>query len=975
MSATESLDQMIMERDRYLSESTNVSEQMLDMFRTTGLQNASYGSQNFKFYTDRDNGLRITAVENGVERNITGEEMKGRILSEKIARAPGYTGNVVIVEDTGKLYGRAAYNRETGTIGTEYLWDDSDGQGALPVPKQEVTAFLEQIGISESNVKSRAQYTDGNVILMRDVQEYAADERYGAEETEKDQPWNDMNEFFAFEEPEEAYTVQDENEAEVNIEESPVTEDQVQTSEEPNAHQELDEEEYMDLEMLMAEEGEVPETDEELRAAGVKFADEEHAVQDDLPTGEAQVKAESFAEPMTKPAVDTDSKALNYMNAVALENYRQAERNAQKDANSIIRYMDSTDRGKTIESPLYDQTFRATRDAAGQISYAYLSGTEWKEISKFELRTRITNELLQDKRKENGRDADAITYGKEGYLKGVVSRDPRTNREVITYRWADKDGNEKNVPEAEVKKIVDAYGWDDQYVKAHMAEQTRIAQERVNQDNLQREEEERERIREQEREQEKEQALERERDPERVAERERMRAVLAAETILLLNYQKTLTGAQKYANQSMTYLERNCEPGGKMATEVGRYTFEVEKNEKGVARYYIQNTGREASSLEAAEAGAGRMQRMELSRDTFIRILTEQHMQRARTDMRRDQDFALPTKEGVIIAQPITDKNGGQAVAFFLESSRYPLPVPLTRERANELMSGMSPKDIERNNRPYRTEAYKEYTIMRDAARNEMIYGPGSGRFLNEIHMSANHQMVKDIKTDKPKSALREALRLAKKNENRIDREVLGRTGGLLESMERDCPLGGTKEVAINGKKFQVTKSDSGIIGYNIDDGLNMEKVNREKMRKEIFHETKVQVVEEMKEKDIDELAIIPLNEKEMLIIRTADLETTEKNDFNDGNKDYNFYIRKEDGEEQQITTADANEIFKQNNIFTAQHVKERATRSLKAAGNVMHDMGGKALREAGQLGKRGLRYATLEQAAAGFHMDEMARL
>ena len=634
---------------------------------------------------------------------------------------------------------------------------------------------------------------------------------------------------------------------------------------------------------------------------------------------------------------------LRDIKAIADENYRNAEKTAQRNANSVLNYMKSVENSAAIDQVIGNTAFRTERAGDGNLTFLYNNGTEYVRISEYEMRNRITNAMMQEARNERDRDADAVIYGEAGILSVNKEKNPQSGVEEYQYRWKSWDGTEYPLTEESIAEYAKQNGWDREYVEQHSVRNERVAQQRHENEERMKSEPERKKE---------------DRD-ERMLRAAGMAALI--QQIAMDNYREVNSKAQRYAQQNLSYAERSCEPGNSVLLPVGESQFLIQKDDNGRARYF-----------------AGE-ERKEISKETLLNELAAAQTERVRTEMNRSKDFALGTTAGVLIAS--ANKDG---VNFTLMDGYQ--ETPLMAEDVNKLTEGMTDRDILENNRGSVSEAWKDHVDLKEAAAEQMARFTGQTATVNrnmtytdpELGAESVNFLVKKAAeaNQQPKRALREALRIATKTNNDINREVTDRMQGVLERMETECPAGGQRSITINGNTFTVSRDESGELHYTADIPEPGQVVGRSTMRQAMFLSEKREVVEELKANGHDELAIIPLNEKQMLIIRSEDLERADKNAFVDGNKDFNFYLKDANGNETQVTQRQVNEIFKNNGIETERDVRERLTTSYEKAKQMMLKLGKTAARAAGRGVKRGLEFATIRQLADGFRAgEEMARM
>lgn len=634
--------------------------------------------------------------------------------------------------------------------------------------------------------------------------------------------------------------------------------------------------------------------------------------------------------PVTDPMHD--------IKAVAEDNYRHAERIAQLKADSVLSYMVFVNNGESIDQVIGNASFSSGRTGDGTLYFTYKEGEDYVPVSKYEMRNRLTGALMAETRRERDRDADAVIYSEAGMLLVNKEKDPRTGNEDYKYSWRMWDGKEYSVPEESMAEYVRSNGWDKEYIREHTVRNSRVGEARH---------ENEERLRERPRNTE-------EKTTETTQKRVGNAALLGQ--IAIEHFREVSAKASKYAAQNLSYMERSCDPGNSVVMNVGDTPYLVQKDDRGLVRYFEGD------------------ERKERSRDEMLKLIEAGQREKARTEMNRHIDVALGTSEGVIVGTVVEGKDREPSVTFKLVNGAEERPI--SDDGINRLTENMSDKDILENNRDSVTRAWNDFTDLRALKNHQQkdsnFIENGKYTVPDEIGAKSNDFIVRQAAKEntQPKRALREALKIAEKNNNDINREVTTRMKGVLERMEAECPAGGERSIKIDDHVYTVSRDEDGKLHYRSDNPEPGQEYDRNQMRKAMFLAEKREVVEELKDNGHDELAIVPLNDKQMLIIRSADLERADANAFEDGNKDYNFYLKGEDGREVQLTQKQVNRVFKENGIENEKDIRDRTTTSYDKAKDIMAGLGKAAGRTAAREVKKGLEFATIRQISEGLKED-----
>ncbi len=432
------------------------------------------------------------------------------------------------------------------------------------------------------------------------------------------------------------------------------------------------------------------------------------------------------------------------------------------------------------------------------------------------------------------------------------------------------------------------------------------------------------------------------------------------------NYRQSRKNADRDAAGIIRYL-RGCENESHLDQNIGGTVFGASRDRMGYMTFYY---------------GDGTGAYNAVSEYELRQRISEALMYEARRNSGRDSDLIILGDEGFMSVDIIRDPATGiEAPNFIWTDNAGSRNISIQDAENFFAQAGWTRAYVEANRRNTWEESGE---IIRERERDA---GAAPSEQINvdrntELGGASLDQYLRMVgkETQQPKSAMREALKVAAEENEKINIEVNQKLNGRLEEMERECPVRGNRALEINGQEFTVTKDENGQIHYFTNFPDEGQVLTRKQMQRAMFLAQKKATIESLKEFGHDELAIIPLDHDRMVVIRSADMERAEANMFDDGNKDFNFYLKDRSGNEKQITEKQMGTLFSYNNIRTRLDIKNRIAQSYKNAIITMDKFVKGTVKAAGRTAVHELRqaavYGTVRQLSQGLQMgDEMARI
>ena len=406
------------------------------------------------------------------------------------------------------------------------------------------------------------------------------------------------------------------------------------------------------------------------------------------------------------------------------------------------------------------------------------------------------------------------------------------------------------------------------------------------------------------------------------------------------------------ANQNTRFMSDAVERGKVEERIVGDCKFGVGRTEDGELRYFI-----------ADEKGA-----RNVSKPDFIERMTKEEIKDFRRNNYIDFDFVMKTKNDIIAV----DYNDGRY--DYVRITPNGESKSLTRDELREVVKDDQIVDVSPNTsieKAMLSESHEK--TVQTAKRPDMEI---DSDIIDESSMgrkSMIHEIARE--NDSSKRALKAALRHAEQANSLYNEKANEAASKTLMEMERQCEPGKSVSKTINNVEFTVEKDKDGRISYRTTQPEPPQEMNRRSFSDALFVEHKRESYEISQEKGL-ELAIIPLNKEQMLVIRPQDIGTKAENSFRDGNDNYNYFlVSTKNGSEKQISEKEVKHLFSKHNI-TEKEVKETITHSLAVAKENAKNLTKSAARSAGNIAKNAFDRHVIGQMSQGLSMgEEVARV
>lgn len=393
--------------------------------------------------------------------------------------------------------------------------------------------------------------------------------------------------------------------------------------------------------------------------------------------------------------------------------------------------------------------------------------------------------------------------------------------------------------------------------------------------------------------------------------------------------------ATSTAKETTKFMENNINAGEYTQKMIGDDFYYVSRDTDSYLRYFHSQQG---APYE------------EISRPEFTDRMTESAAKEYRQNNLIDADMVVATNEGVLKCNQ--NKDGTYSYSFKDNDNNERT---ISKEEVETIAekSGLREDNIRGNTSEAR--ARKSQREERAAERGSVAAAVG-GAFAvahagkdaltrtegSRSGISIDTTLVDQVsrgregyidelsKSDKATElALQQALQYADNTNTYCNGRVNQSVSQQLREAETNCKPGESVDITHDSKVFTVSRDKEGNLSYSMTSPEPKQDMNRKDFSDALFVGTKRDFYKDMQDKKM-ELAIVPINEKTMLVIRPQDIGSKEENAFIDGNDKFNYFIR-EGNKETQIKEEDVKTIFKDNNI-TDKNIGERLSHTFEEA-------------------------------------------
>ncbi len=367
--------------------------------------------------------------------------------------------------------------------------------------------------------------------------------------------------------------------------------------------------------------------------------------------------------------------------------------------------------------------------------------------------------------------------------------------------------------------------------------------------------------------------------------------------------------------------------------------------------------------------------------------MTNAMMGETRRNLGRDADVIIGSEQGYLTGyKGINPQSGHEETRFFWTDKDGRREISTVKLLS--LMSEMrwDEKFIKEHNFPTiqeirekekeKTEADKTSENDKDQMLKELgVYQVSEPQANSSVGAHSMDDWIKEISksNDNGKRVLRHAIKIARETNDEINREVARQLGDRIAEMEMESEVKGRSVYRINNQEFSVERLPDGRYLYTTDKPEKDQELSRNQMREIMFREKKREFLDEQEKKTGrgKDLEIVPLNDKYMVIFRSADLESAKANALDDGERDFNFYIRDKNGKEVQVTGDQVKQVFTDYGIDTIDQLKSITSRTMHEASLKMKKLGASGLKLSKQMFRRAAEFGLMRQLSNGFNVGE----